>query len=228
MLTRINNDHGVTQDGKMWAISDQSQTVNGRRASLIYTVPVAGGAPKSLTEQGPSYFHGWSPDGKTLTYCAERNGNFDVYTISVDGGPEKRLTTAEGKDDGPEFSPDGQYIYFNSERSGETQIWRMKADGSEQEQVTQRRSGKLVSARLAERPPAGVPHLREGCRRSSGEQGSRAARDGSEDGEDRRAGDSSSAVRARSTCRHGRPTASTWRLSAIRWSASRIGELVNW
>jgi TolB protein len=136
MLTRINNDHGVTQDGTTWAISDQSQTVNGRRASLVYTVPVAGGAPKRITEQGPSYFHGWSPDGKTLTYCAERNGNFDVYTISVDGGPEKRLTTAGGKDDGPEFSPDGQYIYFNSERSGGMQIWRMKADGSEQEQVT--------------------------------------------------------------------------------------------
>ena len=47
------------------------------------------------------------------------------------------MTTADGKDDGPEYSPDGQYIYFNSERSGMTQIWRMKTDGSEQEQITQ-------------------------------------------------------------------------------------------
>ena len=136
ILTRINNDHGVTLDGKMWAISDQSQTVNGQRPSLIYTVPVGGGPVKRLTERGPSYFHGWSPDGKTLAYCAERNGNFDVYTIPVEGGEEKRLTTADGKDDGPEYAPDGQYIYFNSERSGSTQIWRMKADGSEQEQMT--------------------------------------------------------------------------------------------
>lgn len=136
MLTRINNDHGVTLDGKTWAISDQSQTVNGQRPSLIYTVPVGGGQSKRLTERGPSYFHGWSPDGQTLAYCAERNGNFDVYTIPVTGGEEKRLTTAEGKDDGPEYSPDGQYIYFNSERSGSTQIWRMKADGSDQEQIT--------------------------------------------------------------------------------------------
>jgi dipeptidyl aminopeptidase/acylaminoacyl peptidase len=135
ILTRINNDHGVTADGKMWAISDQSQTVNGQRPSLIYAVPTGGGA-KRLTEKGPSYFHGWSPDGKTLAYCAQRNGNFDVYTISVDGGPETRLTTADGKDDGPEYSPDGQYIYFNSERTGTMQIWRMKADGSEQEAIT--------------------------------------------------------------------------------------------
>lgn len=138
ILTNINNDHGVTMDGKMWAFSDQSQTLNGSRQSRIYTMPVGGTGTevRRLTDLAPSYFHGWSPDGKTLTYCAERNGNFDVYTISVDGGPETRLTTAEGKDDGPEYSPDGQYIYFNSERTGTMQVWKMKADGSQQEQVT--------------------------------------------------------------------------------------------
>ena len=47
----------------------------------------------------------------------------------------RRLTTAKGLDDGPEYSPDGKYIYFNSERTGHMQIWRMKPDGSEQEQV---------------------------------------------------------------------------------------------
>lgn len=136
MLNRINNDHGVSLDGKMWAISDQSQTMNGRRPSLIYTVPVGGNTPKLVTSRGPSYFHGWSPDGKTITYCGERNGNFDIYTVSVDGGEETRLTTAGGKDDGPEYSPDGQHIYFNSDRSGTMQIWRMKTDGSVQEQIT--------------------------------------------------------------------------------------------
>ncbi len=136
ILTRINNDHGITRDGTMWAISDQSQTVEGRRPSLIYKVPFGTGAATLLTAQGPSYFHGWSPDGRTLTYCAERNGNFDVYTIGVDGGAETRLTTAAGKDDGPEYSPDGRYIYFNSDRSGAMQIWRMKTDGSQQEAMT--------------------------------------------------------------------------------------------
>ena len=136
-LNRINNDHGVTLDGTLWAISDQSQTIDGQRPSLIYTVPVAGGPPTLVTKLGPSYFHGWSPDGKALTYCALRNGNYDVYTIPVGGGEETRLTTAEGKDDGPEYSPDGQYIYFNSDRTGTMQIWRMKVDGSQQEQVTQ-------------------------------------------------------------------------------------------
>ena len=127
-----NNDHGLAPDGRMFAISDQSQ--GGR--SLIYTLPVTGGTPKCITANGPSYWHGWSPDGMTLAYCAERNGEFDIYTIPVEGGEETRLTTAKGLDDGPDYSPDGQYIYFNSERTGRMQIWRMKPDGSDQEQVT--------------------------------------------------------------------------------------------
>jgi acetyl esterase/lipase len=131
--TRCNNDHGLSPDGTLLAISDQSQ---GRRQSLIYTLPVTGGTPTLVTPAGPSYWHGWSPDGKTLVYCGERDGEFDIYSIPAAGGRETRLTTAKGLDDGPEFSPDGKLIYFNSDRTGRMQIWRMKPDGSDQEQVT--------------------------------------------------------------------------------------------
>jgi TolB protein len=129
---RINNDHGISPDGTQLVISDGTET--GR--SLIYTLPIEGGKPEKITPLAPSYWHGWSPDGLTLTYCAERDGNYDVYTIPVKGGKETRLTTTEGLDDGPEYSPDGKYIYFNSVRSGAMQIWRMKPDGSDQEQIT--------------------------------------------------------------------------------------------
>lgn len=129
---RCNNDHGLSPDGAVLAISDQSQ--GGR--SLIYTVPVTGGIPHRVTAVGPSYWHGWSPDGKTLVYCGERNGEHDVYAIPAAGGAETRLTTAAGLDDGPEYSPDGRHIYFNSERSGTMQIWRMRSDGSQPEPVT--------------------------------------------------------------------------------------------
>jgi TolB protein len=130
---RCNNDHGVSPDGTRLAISDQSR---GRRQSLIYTLPITGGTPEFVTQTGPSYWHGWSPDGKTLAFCGERGGEFDIYTIPIGGGQETRLTTASGLDDGPEYSPDGKFLYFNSVRTGTMQIWRMKTDGSEQEQVT--------------------------------------------------------------------------------------------
>ena len=67
---------------------------------------------------------------------APRDGEFDVYTIPVEGGSETRLTTAPGLDDGPDFTPDGKQIYFNSTRSGLMKIWRMNADGTSQDQVT--------------------------------------------------------------------------------------------
>jgi TolB protein len=126
-----NNDHGISPDGKMLAISDSSQT--GK--SMVYTVPVEGGTPKQISATGPSYWHGWSPDGTTLAFTGLRGDNFDIYTIPAEGGDEKRLTTAAGLDDGPEYSPDGAWIYFNSERTGSMQIWRMRPDGSSQEQV---------------------------------------------------------------------------------------------
>jgi TolB protein len=134
---RCNNDHGISPDGAQLAISDNSQEDHN---SLVYIVPIAGGAPHRMTQKSPSYWHGWSPDGKTLAFVGQRNGDFDIYTIPAAGGAaseaqETRLTTAKGLDDGPEYSPDGKYIYFNSERTGHMQIWRMKADGSEQEQV---------------------------------------------------------------------------------------------
>ncbi len=128
---KCNNDHGISPDGKMIAVSDSSQT--GK--SMVYTLPITGGTPAQITKDGPSYFHGWSPDGATLAFTGERGDNFDIYTIPAAGGVEKRLTTAEGLDDGPEYSPDGAWIYFNSVRTGHMQIWRMHPDGSEQEQV---------------------------------------------------------------------------------------------
>jgi hypothetical protein len=129
---RCNNDHGISPDSKQLAISDNSQ---GDQESRVYLLPIKGGTPRRMTEKSPSYWHGWSPDGKTLAFVGQRDGEFDIYTTPAAGGAETRLTTAKGLDDGPEYSPDGKYIYFNSERTGHMQIWRMNADGSDQQQV---------------------------------------------------------------------------------------------
>jgi len=128
-----NNDHGLSPDGTELAVSDQSNDGESR----IYLLPTAGGTPRLVTEHAPSYWHGWSPDGATLAYCAKRDGHFGIFTISVHGGMERRLTTAPVLlDDGPDYSPDGAFIYFNSDRTGLMKIWRMKTDGSELTQVT--------------------------------------------------------------------------------------------
>lgn len=132
-----NNDHVISFDGKMLGLSSSSSDSNYvKYGSLIYTVPMGGGKPKLITPTGPSYLHGWSPDGKWLTYTAQRNKDYDIYKIPANGGKEIRLTTTPGLDDGSEYSPDGKYIYFNSVRTGKMQLWRMKPDGKNQEQLT--------------------------------------------------------------------------------------------
>lgn len=136
----INNDHVLSFDGKMLGISHRRDAESN---SIVYTVPVEGGVPKEITAQGPSYLHGWSPDGKRLIFTGGRDGNFDIYSVASDGsGQEQRLTTFPGLEDGPEYSPDGSRIYFNSTHSsnskggGLMQIWRMPPGGYEHEQVT--------------------------------------------------------------------------------------------
>lgn len=129
---RCNNDHVLSPDGRQVGLS--SAGPEGR--SLVYVAPLSGGEPRLVTPVGPSYLHGWSPDGRTLAYCAERGGEFDIYTMPVEGGEETRLTDAPGLDDGPEYSPDGRYIWFNSVRSGLMQVWRMDAGGRNQTRMT--------------------------------------------------------------------------------------------
>lgn len=131
--TNCNNDHVLSPDNLHMAVSHHTQEDGHSR---IYTFPLQGGEPTLITAMAPSYLHGWSPDGSTLAYCAERNGQYDIYTIPAVGGVEQQLTNTLGLDDGPEYSPDGQYIWFNSVRTGLMQIWRMKSDGSEQTQMT--------------------------------------------------------------------------------------------
>ncbi|OQP88309.1 hypothetical protein BTR14_02395 [Rhizobium rhizosphaerae] len=127
-----NNDHGLSPDGAWLAISDKTE--HGK--SCIYILPSAGGTPRQVTTNLPSYWHGWSPDGQRVAYCGIRDQMFDIYTIGIDGGPEMRLTHGEGRNDGPDYSHDGAWIYFNSSRSGRMQIWRVRSDGSAVERIT--------------------------------------------------------------------------------------------
>jgi Tol biopolymer transport system component len=133
VCNHCNNDHVLSPDHLQIAVSHHTYE---DEQSRIYRLPLQGGTPVLITPIAPSYLHGWSPDGETLAYCAERNGEYDIYTIPAVGGVETKLTDTPGLNDGPEYSPCGKYIWFNSVRSGLMQIWRMKSDGSEQTQMT--------------------------------------------------------------------------------------------
>ena len=112
----INNDHGISFNGKMLAISNQRAGLPGG-GSTVYVLPLSGGDPKLITEQTPSYWHGWAPNGKEVAIVAQRNGStiYNLYRVSINNGAETALTNnTQGHVDGPEYSPDGKYIYYNA------------------------------------------------------------------------------------------------------------------
>ena len=138
-VTRNNNDHGISFNGKLLALSSSKDDASGR-GSAVYVVKLKGGEPKLVTPRTPSYWHGWHPNNKEVVYVAQRDGKrvYNIYRNSIKGGKEVALTDIpEGEHvDGCEYSPDGRYIYYNGSHSGNMQLWRMKADGSGREQLT--------------------------------------------------------------------------------------------
>ena len=134
----LNNDHGISFNGKMLAISHGIKGKPGG-GSTVYVLPLTGGTPRQLTEQTPSYWHGWDPNGKSVTIVGKRNGSdiYNLYKVDINTRAETALTSnTVGHVDGPEYSPDGKYIYYNANPTGTMQIWRMKADGTGKEQLT--------------------------------------------------------------------------------------------
>jgi TolB protein len=136
---RNNNDHGISFDGKLLAISHQREGLPGG-GSTVYVLPLTGGVPKLITENTPSYWHGWSPNNKEILYVGQRNGKniYNIYKNSIKGGKEVALTDIKAGEhvDGCEYSPDGKYIYFNGNFTGTMQLYRMKPDGSSRQQLT--------------------------------------------------------------------------------------------
>jgi TolB protein len=127
---RCNNDHDFSPDGTLLAISASTQSSGG--GSQVFVANADGTNHRLLVSPSPSYFHGWSPDGKYLSFVANRDGKqYDVYRVPLGGGAEERLTMDPAYDDGPDYSRDGKWIYFNSNRGGAGwNIWRMPADGA--------------------------------------------------------------------------------------------------
>jgi len=124
---RCNNDHDLSPDGKLIAFSASTAQSRG---SQVWLANADGTGAHLMVPETPSYFHGWSPDGKWLAFVAQRDNKFELYRVPAAGGAQQKLTSAGGYDDGPDYSPDGKWIYLNSNRSGTFQIWRMPPDGA--------------------------------------------------------------------------------------------------
>jgi Tol biopolymer transport system component len=64
----------------------------------------------------------FSPDGRTIAYVSDRDGNFEIYLQQISGGPALNLTRNPAADIQPAISPDGREIAFVSNRSSSSDI----------------------------------------------------------------------------------------------------------
>ena len=102
-------------------------------AGDLWTVSRDGGKATRLTtgvgiETAPVF----SPDGTTIAFAGEYDGNTDVFTIPVGGGVPFRVTYHPAADVPVGWSPDGKRILFRSNRdaaSRYTQLYSVAAKG---------------------------------------------------------------------------------------------------
>ncbi|HEY7056228.1 MAG TPA: hypothetical protein VH458_06880 [Vicinamibacterales bacterium] len=60
----------------------------------------------------------WSPDGRRVAYAWNRDGNFDIWVQSIDGGDPTRVTSSPVDERQPAWSPNDQRLVFRSESDG--------------------------------------------------------------------------------------------------------------
>ena len=99
----------------------------------LWHVGREGGVASRLTS-GPGFESdaAFSPDGKTLAFTAEYDGNVDVFTVPSTGGIPKRLTYHPDADRLVGWTPDGKKILFRSNRHSQsryTQLYTVPVDG---------------------------------------------------------------------------------------------------
>ena len=105
----------VSADGKWvaFAVATPDMEAN-RNASNVWIVSSASGEAMQVTQSGHDSSPAWSPDGKTLAFLSSRDGNSQVYLLSMEGGEAKKLTTLLTGADLFQWAPDGKTIAFTS------------------------------------------------------------------------------------------------------------------
>jgi Tol biopolymer transport system component len=78
----------------------------------------------------------WYPDGSRFAFNSKANGNWDIYTMDIDGTNIQQITSDPENDLAPVWSPDGGLIAFESNREGNVEIFVVDANGGTAQNLT--------------------------------------------------------------------------------------------
>jgi dipeptidyl aminopeptidase/acylaminoacyl peptidase len=115
-LARI-DDPQLSPDGKMVTFTVQTIDIpNNTKPTQIYVVPVDGGTPQRLTNDGNSNLRPrWTPDSKRIVFVSDRSKSSQVWSMNADGSDARAVTNVPTEADGVTVSPDGKLILFVSD-----------------------------------------------------------------------------------------------------------------
>jgi TolB protein len=127
----------IAGDDVQAAWSPDGDQIAFASAKGIRIVDADGGRAKLITDQGTrDRAPDWSPDGDVIVFASRRDGDFDLYLLTIGETDVVRLTNNEAAEDDPAWSPVTDLIAFSSDREGDRDIWTMRPDGSGLTQLT--------------------------------------------------------------------------------------------
>ncbi len=119
------------------ALSPDEGTLALDLLGRIWVMPAGGGTATALTDPaGDARQPAWSPDGSRIAFQAYWDGNYHIWSVSVDGTSLRQHTRGRFDHREPHWSPDGARLAFSSDRGGSYDVWVMGLDGTEPERVT--------------------------------------------------------------------------------------------
>lgn len=110
------------------------QDFNMSKGADIFIVPAFGGSAIKLVENGA--YPSWSPDGSRIVFQSDRGDQYDLWTVSADGGTPIQLTNDVDYDYHPAWSPDGKWIVFGTGRVPVFELGVISASGEDRRVLT--------------------------------------------------------------------------------------------
>src|SRR5579862_6049722 len=120
-------------------VSPDRKTIIMDLQEALWSLPIAGGAAKRLTDPFLEPARpDWSPKGDLVAFQSFQGGTFHIWLMKPDGTGVRQLTDGQADDREPRFSPDGKKIAFSSDRAFKNNydIWFADVDSGKLAQLT--------------------------------------------------------------------------------------------